>query len=92
MGKKAKCTEPDLAALLPHLLAGRLASAADAPVRKRLVAHTKTCSACRAKMLDEANRSLTLPALKQVAKVRGVPMSVVCAAFRRYAMQKRNTS
>jgi hypothetical protein len=43
-------------------------------------------------MLDEANRSLTLPALKQVAKVRGVPMSVVCAAFRRYAMQKRNTS
>ena len=85
MGNNKACSDPETAALLPDLIAGRMASPEHKRDRNRLIAHTKVCPTCRANMLDEANRSLTIPMLKKVSKERGVPLAVVRAALARYA-------
>ena len=76
------CVDPFVGRFLSEAISGALRADNREADRKRFEAHMKRCRKCRKAMVDHLNESVTIPALQQFAREKGLAFEDVLAAFR----------
>jgi hypothetical protein len=75
------CIDPEVGELLHEAISGALRPQRRERDRKRFENHMKECRTCRKAMVDHLNETVTIPALKQFAKEKGLTFDEVFDAF-----------
>src|SRR5205085_10832834 len=78
---KDTCIDPSVGALLADDISGALSEPGREQEQQRFVEHIDACQFCRNAVVENANETVLMPMLEELAKKRGVSLETMIEAF-----------